>query len=620
QFVGSAAEIDGGPEGVVMDYEGDPNDPFHPIVGSSLTFEFLVEDSSHETFLNEVAAAREGRFMVVLKRGSGLPVEWVGYLVSDQIQQRDEYFPYHTTLFAVDGIARLRDIEYKNPATGNPYTGRQTWLQHLYNVMEHIGTTGVVTMPNIRFRHNINLFDVAMNTAADPLTQVDCDHEVFKGKDNEGNEEIWSVYDVLFYLCNRFNATFRHVQGGFALFRTAEFENSTQKVYNYDANQVLVSTDPAASFDVTIDYSTAGAPVKRRGGVLTYLQPLKRLCVDYEHLTQNNRAFGLSWPGAGTDYVALPGAVTVDDDTSTQLKLVMNFKVKSFVTVTIGTFAYPIHRYFFKIYVRINGNSWLKRTLSGDFYNLTPETASWSSLESYVEVVSPIINPQNNGEDVLFQLNILSPYLTTTMNGGTIDLKIILDRVERTDGTAMVNGAGPFYNATLTWLLKNPVVEVLDEGLGNNPDTNIKRTCAYDSTSGNTAEHIVRVKLGDGPMPYTVSRMQVSGTDTTSWKLNGTGTGYPLDERIAREIMEIRQRPVPVFQVTALTELFGPLKRLVDGSSAYVPLRLRWSSKNDEWAGEFVRIARVFTPTSDPPIDLGFPPGGLPGSGEPPPT
>ncbi|RMH71153.1 MAG: hypothetical protein D6683_14765, partial [Actinomyces sp.] len=358
-----------------------------------------------------------------------------------------------------------------------------------------------------------------------------------KRRDSEGNERIWSVYEVLEALARRFNARFFHENGAWCLFQVGNYTGTFQTIYNYDASQTLISTD-TVDLDVTVDYAS-GTVLKRRGGVRTYLPALKRVCVDYHHITHQNRAWGLLWPTATNDYQSLPGPLYVDTLNSTQLRLQFNFTCKTFLTVTDSSYTYPVHRYWFKMYVRLNNAFWLKRHGSGTFNNITYEQPAWQVVEDYIDIVSPIITEDLDGTGVQFQFSIYTPYISTAASGGPIEIKLVLDRITQWDNTVLWDASGQtswpaypittaWYTASFDWRAADNVVQVLNGGLGDNPDSETRRTCAYDSTAGNTEELYVDVFIGDGPAPFSVSRMEVNGTRTSSWKIGTTGTAYPI--------------------------------------------------------------------------------------------
>lgn len=625
-FVGTATEVTGGPEGFGVDYEGDTGEPYTPVFPSSLTFDFLIEDSGHEGFLSQLVNAREERFSVVLKRGSGLPVEWAGWLIPDQIIQKDEAFPYHCSLYAVDGIARMKDVDYVDPVTGNPFTGRETFLEHFYHCFDHIGLMSLagVTMPTVRFRTNVNLYDTGMVTTTSPVAQAEADHDRFINKDDEGNAEYFSVYDVLDALCMRFGARLMFSRGAYTLLQVGELENTTQNFHTYNAAGALIGTESAVDIDIDIDYSTESGAKKRRGGTYSFLQPLKKVCIDYNHITSNNKATGLSWPSAGTGYRTLPGKLLVDAVDTTQINLVLNFKVKSNITVVAANTAYPIHKYVFKVFVKV-GAYYLKRNVTGNFYNVVPEEAFWwTGSEQYIETHSAVITQLTNLEDIWFQLKITSPFLSPGFaDGQNIELKILLDRVEIPGlGNLSYNSffqiTDPDYSGTINWNLPQPVVKVENEGLGLNPDSNTLRTCAVDDEDGNTGVEFYDVWLGDGPAPFSVSRLTVGGLATAAWQVGGTGTTYTIDEWLAREILSIRQTAAKVFQGTVLSQGYSPYYRIVNGSTAYWPLRLSFSAFRDEWTGEFVKVGRVFTISTTTPVSLPGGPIKPPKVGDPP--
>lgn len=609
-FVGTAIEVDGDFEGLRIEYAGE-QDVFSPIVPSTATFRMIVPSAGHdtETFLTDLAGAKEGRFHLVIKRDAA--VYWLGYIVNDQVSIPDKFYPFHASLTAIDGIARMKHREYKE-IFGAPYTGRETILEHFYNVITHIGLMGLsgVTMPTIRFRSNVNWFDAAMVTTTDPLAQADIDHVRFQSKDKQGFAVYWTVYEVLEAICRQFGGRFFFAEGSYWFFQTLEYENSTQTVHTYNSSGALIAKTTGVSFDKTIDFVSAW---KRSGGNWTFLPPLLRVINNYYHLTNVNRAKGLFFNAANPGPETLIGTLAVDAVDTTRIRAQFNIRTR---TTDIGappTLAFPYHRYYFDITIKIGSGvgttHYLFRELGGNIYAPTyDEDATWEATVEAYEAYSGLVSKYDNGADRIHPVEFTTPYLGIWANQKEIELTIILNRIEDEQGTTWTNTGSNFF---FEWDLDDPFVEVLGEGSQSVYATDVLKFKVNDTSGANTQEEEFDTYFGDGPLILSLSSLQVGGVNTSLWKVSGTGTGYDINKLIAKEILELRNKPLEIYQGTFIKDDIHLFSRIVSDGKSWIPLRLSYSAFYDLWEGDFAKIAKApttinvddpepFDPNNDP--------------------
>lgn len=615
--VGASTEVDGRFNGFGFDWEaldrGDQADMFTPILGSSANFDMLIESAGMETFVDDLNTSREKRFHLVIYREAAL--YWVGYIVADEVRVSDRYYPFNLSLFAIDGLSRLKEIDYKDPTSGNKYTGRETAISHFYNIIDILDLDGVVTMPTTIFRTNFNWYSDSMSTGSgnNGLTQFDIDHERFYGTDDNGNEFIWNAYDVLQSLCRALGGRFFFTDGQWWFMQPAEYTDSTQTVWGFNASKVQTSYNTGTDYDLSIDYVNRQ---KETGGSWTYLRAMKKVRVDYNHLSTYNRALGLTWDhdNGPTGFVQLPGKVQVDNANESQIRLRVPVTVQTELTLTSGINIYPPHRYNFRIHLRIGGY-YLKRSTTNDFYSIEADEAFWTTTAQYIETHSPEINSNNNDIPVTFVVDIKTPYLETAVSNNFIELKIELVDAATFNGTAIMEPTGPYYTADLDWKAQDVEVRVLEEGVGDAPARDIRRFEEEDNTEGNTGIYAVDTFLGDGPFPWSVSRLTDTSADTKNWGVGVTSGTVAISLLLAQQILNLRQQPAKLYQGVYLARDIHPYSRIVDLTEAFVPMRINFSAYLDKWGGDFVRVETgVFTTTTT----VSNPGGGIPSNPSPP--
>jgi len=191
-------ELVGG-NGFSLKYLGKNNDPFEPVVASKVTFVMFIEHAAHTTFINDLVAAGEGRFKLKITKNDNL--WWVGHILTDGVVEQDEPYPYELKLTAIDGLGKLKEIDYNN--NGVSYTGREVLIDHVFNCLDKTGL-------NYFFNAGDRFLEVAINyygnthtvaDTTDPLKYTDLHHWSFYDIDKKGNYKYQSCFKVLQNIC-----------------------------------------------------------------------------------------------------------------------------------------------------------------------------------------------------------------------------------------------------------------------------------------------------------------------------------------------------------------------------------------------------------------------------------
>jgi hypothetical protein len=110
------------------------------IMGGELTFDMLIEDSTHAQIIADLRTSKEDQFTLRVTTGTGTPtVFWTGVIIADNTEQEDANYPYQFTIKAICGLGMLKKIPYYN--SGTLYTGVKTFIEHLKNIFTKIPAT-----------------------------------------------------------------------------------------------------------------------------------------------------------------------------------------------------------------------------------------------------------------------------------------------------------------------------------------------------------------------------------------------------------------------------------------------------------------------------------------------
>jgi len=604
-FAGSSTEINGKYEGFNQSWNG-ASSLLSPILGSQCKFSMLIENTFQENFLNELIAADEERFRLVIFKGPA--VDWMGFIVTDQVTIEDEYYPYSFNLTAIDGIARLKDKDFKDDSTGESYSGRESVLDHLLKVVNKIGLENTpVGYPTIRLRTNFNYYEEQMSPGTPAISQADINHDIFASTINNEVEVFKDSYYVLEELCKAFNCRFWFSKGKYHFFQFNEYVNNTQKIYNYNLGGSLISTDNAENLDKQIDYTNI---FKERGTLYRFSRPTQKVLVNYDHTTNNNRALGMVWNQTNTQFKTLIQSLEVENENEVQIKCVIRFKLKSDITVS-PSFPFPYHRQRFEIVLRIGDK----------FLNSSPLV--WSDTVGGFQIDGPIVDPAQNNQEVLFEYTFTSPFIPVSFAGEEVKINVFRADIVDNQGTSLPISP-PLDIENFDWQSDDNIVEILIDGEELEPTDTVRQYKAENSNSGNTQIITRTTVIGDGPSTISLSKITINGNDSENWGIGTTeGNTKNLNELNAEVLLSLTQKPLRKHLGTLFSTDLDPLNRLTDQSGyKYLCLSFSRSAFEDRISGEWIEVSYnssdvvvtgpVIIATTDPSK-----PGGTGGTGNP---
>lgn len=238
EYSDAAMTFDTGPDFFSLQYDQKDDQIFEPIMGSSVDFQILVENSALETLINDIATAHEDRFVLEIKR-EGIRY-WVGKMISDDISIPDEDPNFFASLSATDGIGTLKGIKFLK-SDGTLYDAKQNFITILTNVLTKISYTSdfygggeIFLKTCMRWFEKFQVYDGDDSTAAPLLnTRVHTDFAV-KDTNNDDFDTI-SCYQVLENICKRFKAQLKQINGYFYFVQPIQ-QAATMTVHTYEGD------------------------------------------------------------------------------------------------------------------------------------------------------------------------------------------------------------------------------------------------------------------------------------------------------------------------------------------------------------------------------------------------
>lgn len=502
---------------------------FDTVMAAELTIKLLIDSSGLDTFVEDLAGAREGRFLISLVQGI-TPV-FIGYILPDLAQQEDTTLEvgYVMELKATDGLARLKTIDYNDD--GDPYTGEATIVEHILNCLNKLEDLLIYYSNEawiLRTRINWIAQQHAFSAEAqDPADYTRIPHRAFYMIDTRGNYKYKTCFEVLDEICKAWGARMFYSNYHFWFFQVNEYASAESlKIWNYTKAGTQTSS---SAVDFLIDHTqedSASDLVRLSGGVFRFYPPLMKVQVDYRHIATRNL---LSWWNGGTPETG----VILDDYNATGR---LNFT--SVFTWSVTSMADPSDLPLWaaiELEVRV-GTQYLRRhgTISGGIPNY--ETMQWTSTDTdrYV-IFFPFF-----AEDVE-QSDVIS-FITPALAGpGEFEFNTTIGQAYRFDGT-LYAGVALFLIG-----LQNPYLELLFEGTLSG-QSDIRRFTAVNNTAGNSAMLELTTLIGDGIGTNSPGHLEAyDGANwvlASGWAVGASGTYLDFSGLLAQEIVRGQLRPV----------------------------------------------------------------------------
>ena len=335
-----------------------------PILGSEVTVKALSKNAQFDLMLNDMVSTDENRFFCLIYKNSSL--WWAGVLLLDLFDEADKYYPRPVALRFTDGIARLKNIDYNH--NGTRYIGKETIIEHLWNIFLKIPTAQFWSGSNIMLKTGVSYWDTQMSYSAnaDPLPSIRVDHDAFKTVKQNGDIEYFNCYEVLQNFASNFYSRVWLGGGAFNFVQVDKFRLSSFKVFEYEKSGTASVNTANISPRVTVTQDSTLA--RLAGGNFKMYAGLKEVVVKYDHKTSGTFLPSPLMLGAGPENLG-----NVDDNGGDA-----HFNVDGALTVTVvNTSGVAV-----RVRVRLNfkqGSYYLRRdaTTAGDNANFN--SLSWET-------------------------------------------------------------------------------------------------------------------------------------------------------------------------------------------------------------------------------------------------
>lgn len=229
-FVGSVTEVCMGSNPIVINWQGQTEDKYKPIIPSKATIQLMSEANF---YFADLFTGDERQFLVkfYINDGSGLELEWTGYLLQQGYEEDYKAPPFVVTLVATDGLADLTEVEYDD-------LGDKSLMRILSGLISQ-------TDLNLNIRSAVNIYEENHDNGAgdDPLDQTYI-NTYFRGG---------SYYSMVEDILKPFGARIFQSQGYWWIIRIEDSVASSLPYREFTPSGVY-SSNTTASLRTNIDF------------------------------------------------------------------------------------------------------------------------------------------------------------------------------------------------------------------------------------------------------------------------------------------------------------------------------------------------------------------------------
>lgn len=587
-YSGSPVTFRLGGRGIDITHDAVNDRRISPIIASKASFDFWIEDATHEGLITDLLGASESRFTVKIKREGAL--YWLGYVMPDISQYEDAAYPYLFKIDCVDGLSRLKTIDYT-----------QTEVGYL-NVVKHIcaALTGDDTLKTRYFGSSDIFLRTAVNwwheahgspsLAKDPLTLTRFDGAVFETTKSDGSPKIKSCYDVLSELASGWNARLFWSAGAW-FFEQPDYRlnnDFNQRRYSYSGTAL---SQAVTNYDRSIVQNNTGA--KLATPQYDWFPALRKAEVIYNHGTAKNWLDGYAPPLAylyssqGTGGSTLLKNMRLNDSATLRLHGILR------VNLTKNATSKP---WYWRLGVRVSigGTDYWDRNITrvpnAQLLQLNPST--WNVGGGEVEITPGLLWFGINFSGEYF-FTVQSPPIPATASGDVVFDVTNLGIVD-IDG----NNITPL---TLEWSFADLVLEVVEPGASREA----AKTYFIDRQQDSDSAEVTLI-VGDAVKYWTPGKLQVSPDGTTwadalgGWYVDGVAgtTTEEFGMRLVKDIIGAQKTPVKKMHATVMGvnmyfhNIFSDLN-----STEWLMLGGTYNTERDEIGGEW--WGHVYSNTND---------------------
>ena len=605
-------------DGFQLNYSGQTDNIYSPIIGSSVSFGMYVENSATNTFLNNLKEYQQDRYFVKIWKGSfsgedantwynttkvsddGLVMSfspdeeqvvyldfyWGGYIVQDILEVEDTSQPYVLNIQATDGISKLADSIVTTSA----------WRIFTNQFINGLNSAGVLGMygsehPVLSVVSNWWAEEMTYNANNNPLDETWADFRAFDTIDEDGTLTGRTWMEVLEQMCYIFGLRFYYSNGQYRVEQLFTREASSMFEHRYKKDKTKIDS-ASVSYNKTIDQTSNKA--RLAGNLYNFLPAVNNVSV-----VANREPKAIK--GVISDEDAQPTTNVGFISSTPSNQIFLNFRHVGHVTINQSVGSANIYmklRLNVELYdFNANTTYYLKRTFTG----MTASAISWTTTQSgsgYEIIIGPL---QEFDRDELLVTGTTSVVTPKIPEDGDVSFDWEFVEFVKTNGSTHTLNAANQYG----WQMETRNLTTTNgQGISNetirtraiSPNANIKSNLSYELPEMN-------LFTGNGEQGSLIKVVSVGGIDIripyTNWREGNAGTYKTIQRLVCEEFLKLMDEPIEKY-MGRIYSSHDFRQRLYFDESYWVQLGGTYSANMDEWDGEWFVIRRAsITPTFD---------------------
>ena len=642
EFTGAAQEIQVSGEGFQLNYSGQTDNIYSPIIGSSVNVGIINQGEPHLLqFIALLKQYQQDRFSVVIYRGAqarfinnisnvsslfetrvandGGSVEsptcykqdiidlggtfryippiaetlyWAGIIVQDLIDIEDVSNPALFSVQATDGISKLGDT-----LCGTSFFRQFT--NQFINALDQVGALEIygANDPVLAVSCNWWAEEMTYNADNNPLDEVFADFHAFDTIDEQGFYTNKNWLEILSQMCTIFGLRFYYANGKYRLEQLFLRDNATFTEHNYQKDKSKID-EAVVSYERTIDQLSGQA--RLAGNIFNYLPAANDVAIT---LNQDPKAMkGVTWDNSNDPDLAIG---LVSSALQNQLTLVFNHQIKLFLNVNVNQ-----NNIFAKLKLNVelfdfnnNVTYYLKRTYTGT----TPSAPVWTTTQSgsgYEILVGTF--KEFSGQVTLGNSDVIQIGGPTTIVTPQIpsdgDMTINWDFVGFVETNGSVRGLNIGNSSSYKMTLQS-----VDSSFGSiqNQTTIVRAVSPNADINGSVSYELPESSIftGQGERGSLVNQYDVGGllikVPYSNWREGNSGSYVEIQKLVCQELLKLMDAPIEKY-MGGMYSIHDFNERLEFDGKEWIQLGGTFNANIDQWDGEWFAIAKAaITPTFD---------------------
>ena len=348
--------------GFTINWQGSDN-IFSPLLASTCTIPFVVEDADDVSFVTDLFTMSEGQYIVdiIADPDNTATLHWRGFLTSDNLTLPDSVPPYVIDLQAVDGLQTLSRRD--QPVTGNRKIG-----QVLTDALSSIPTVGMYGANDQFLRYKVDYTPQGLSSyGGDFLDECKIAVTTLDPVTGEPSNTPTAETAIL-QVCAMLNSRIMQHEGKWTLVpMTRVLDNAATLPYSA---RTKTWTLPSTSGGTILWSKTLETGNNKLVGdwSIAFMPPVRRIQRQLNYLG-NRPLVGVTFPGfdisaSNTSQTNPVSVTTFTADIDTQFAVDTKFTLRMRVVMeqapSATTTASPLARYKVGVLVRV-GSYYLKR-------------------------------------------------------------------------------------------------------------------------------------------------------------------------------------------------------------------------------------------------------------------